>query len=362
EYAIGTVMLNIERDTSFLLVVGSGCLTDLTRYISSRTGIPFISVPTAASMDGYASSGAPMLHGGYKRTIISTHPQAIIADVDVLCQAPYEMTASGFSDTLGKLNSRVDWKLSNIVIGEYYCPYFVEVIDQVVNMCVDNIEGIAQRDPAIMARLMEGLIFSGIGMLVIGNSRPASGSEHSLSHYWEMKALFENRPQHFHGTKVGVGTGVMAKFCEKFFARNPSDVDLADVQARKRPLADLEHDLRRCLGPVGEEIIREVTRTQYLEWEAQKQQIEKLQGSWEEILALQAIEPTFERVFTIQRAAGASILPKEIHVGRDLLREAILHAKEVRSRYTVLRAAETLDWLEEITEEVVNEYPAEEAQ
>ncbi|MDY0094305.1 MAG: sn-glycerol-1-phosphate dehydrogenase [Candidatus Vecturithrix sp.] len=355
EYAIGKVMLDLEADTSFLLVVGSGSLTDLIRYISSRTGIPFVSVPTAASMDGYASTGAPMLQGGFKKTIMSTYPHAIVADVNVFCRAPYELTASGFSDMLGKLTSRVDWKLSQIITGEYYCDYVAELIDGVVRMCVDQIAGIKQGEPEIMARLMEGLILSGIGMLVVGNSRPASGSEHSLSHYWEMKAFLEEKTPHLHGTKVGVATGVIAKFYEKFFTRNPVDVNLAAVRARKHSLEKIEAAIRRNLGRAAEGVV-EVARSIYLSWEEQQQQIKKLQAAWQEIKAIQAITPTFQQVFDIQKAVGASILPHEIEVDRELLRETLLNAKEVRSKYTVLHAAETLGWLEEITDEVVSEY------
>ena len=355
EYAIGKVMLDIDLDTFFLLVVGSGSLTDLVRYISSRTGIPFISVPTAASMDGYASSGAPMLQGGFKRTVLSTHPHAIIADVDVFSQAPYELTAAGFSDMLGKLNSRVDWKMSQIMTGEYYCDFFVELIDDVVKRCIANTTAIRQRDPKAMASLMEGLILSGIAMLVIGNSRPASGSEHSLSHYWEMKAFLDHKTPHLHGKKVGVGTGVMAKFYEKFFTRNPFEIDLADVHARKQPLEEIETAIRRGLGKAADEVVK-VAQSTYLSWEEQEQQIEKLQTLWEDLKRLQAIEPTFKCVRDTQLAVGANIWPQDIGVNRPLLREALLNAKEVRSRYTVLRAAETLGWLEEIVDEVVNEY------
>ncbi|PIE31876.1 hypothetical protein CSA56_17175 [candidate division KSB3 bacterium] len=356
EFAIGKVMLNIEMDTSFLLVVGSGSLTDLTRFISSRSSIPFISVPTAASMDGYASSGAPMLQEGFKRTIISAPPQAIIADIDIIRKAPYDMTASGFSDMLGKLNSRVDWQLSHMLTGEYYCEFFVELIDATLQQCIEDIAGIRQQNPESVTRLMEGQILSGIGMLLIGNSRPASGSEHSLSHYWEMKAFLENKEKHFHGTKVGVGTGVMAKFYEKFFARDPHAIDLADIKQRRQSLDDLEDALRKQLGPVGADIFADVTKPGYLGWKEQQKQIEALQASWEDIKKLQDLEPAFNRVVEIQQAAGASIMPKEVHVDRELLRETILYAKEVRSRYTVLRAAETLGWLEEITDEVVSEY------
>lgn len=355
EYAIGKVMLDLEADTSFLLVVGSGSLTDLIRYISSRTGIPFVSVPTAASMDGYASTGAPMLQDGFKKTIMSTYPHAIVADVNVFCRAPYELTASGFSDMLGKLTSRVDWKLGQMITGEYYCEYFAELIDGVVRMCVEQIAGIKQGEPEIMARLMEGLILSGIGMLVVGNSRPASGSEHSLSHYWEMKAFLEEKTPHLHGTKVGVATGVIAKFYEKFFARNPVDVNLTAVRARKHSLEKIEAAIRLNLGRAAEGVV-EVARSIYLSWEEQQQQIKKLQAAWQEIKALQAITPTFQQVFDIQKAVGASILPHEIEVDRKLLRETLLNAKEVRSKYTVLHAAETLGWLEEITDEVVSEY------
>ena len=358
EYAIGKVMLDIGTDTSFLLVVGSGSLTDLVRYISSRTGIPFISVPTAASMDGYASSGAPMLQGGFKRTIISTHAQAIVADVDVLCQAPYELTASGFSDMIGKLTSRVDWKLSNIMTGEYYCDFFVKLIDDVVQMCIANSTGIRQRKPDIMARLMEGLILSGIGMLVIGNSRPASGSEHSLSHYWEMKAFLERKTPHLHGKKVGVATGVMAKFYERFFARNPFDIDMPAIQARKQRLEDIEASMQRYLGRAAEGVIQ-VARSTYMSWEEQQRHIETLQTSWKDIESLRKLVPTFDRIVKIQQDAGASIMPEDIDVDRALLREALLNAKDVRSRYTVLRAAEMLGWLEEIADEVVSDYAPE---
>jgi len=296
-----------------------------------------------------------MLQDGFKKTIISTHPHAIIADVDVFCQAPYQLTAAGFSDMLGKLTSRVDWKLGQMITGEYYCEYFVELIDGVVKMCVEQIAGIKEGEPEVMARLMEGLILSGIGMLAIGNSRPASGSEHSLSHYWEMKAFLEGKTPHLHGTKVGVATGVMSKFYEKFFAKNPVDVNLAAVRAQKHSLEDIETTIRCNLGRAAEGVV-EVARSIYLPWEEQQQQIEKLQSAWQAIKGLQAIAPTFQHVFDIQQAVGASILPHEIEVDRDLLRETLLNAKEVRGKYTVLRAADTLGWLEEITDEVVSEY------
>ena len=355
EYAIGKVLLEIDGRIDFLLVVGSGCLTDLTRFVATRTGIPFVSVPTAPSMDGYASSGAPMTQDGYKRTLVCRNAQAIVADIDVMSRAPTAMIASGFADTLGKLTSRIDWKLSQIVTGEYYCDFFVDLIDSVVQRCVGDIDGLKARSPVAVATLTEGLVLSGIGMLLIGNSRPASGSEHSLSHYWEMKAALEQRPEYFHGTKVGVATAVMSSFMQKFFARDPGSIDPATLRKKKAPLADVEETLRSGLGPVASGIIEEVTRPEYLSWEAQEKQVEAISRNWREIQSLLPVVPTFERIAQIMRDLQAPFLPAQIDVDARYLRETILNAKEVRSRFTVLRAAETLGWLDEITDEVVRE-------
>ena len=355
EYAAGQVMFDLDVDTDFLVVVGSGSLCDLTRYISSRTGLPFVAVPTAASMDGYASTVAAILQGGFKRTFEAIYPHAILGDIDVLCHAPYEMTVAGFSDLIGKLNSRVDWMLSQIVTGEHYCEFVVDLVNSTVDMCVANTTGIRQRNPTVIVKLIEGLVLSGVGMLIVGNSRPASGSEHHLSHYWEMKSFIERRPQHFHGTKVGVATGVMAKFYEKFFARNPASIDMASVRDRKESPTDWEKRITEHFGPAASGALKQRDQL-YLPWAIQQQQIVAIQNAWDRIMALQALEPSFERIAEIHAAVGVDIHPHAIDVDREYLRETLLNAKDVRPRYSVLRAAETLGWLEEITEEVVNDY------
>ena len=353
EKAVGELMLAMDGDTDFLVVAGSGCLTDLTRFVASRTGVPFVSVATAPSMDGYASSGAPMTHHGHKRTIYCGAPRAIVADVDVLAAAPQPMVASGFSDTIGKLTSRIDWKLSSIARDEYYCPFFVERVNEGVEQAISVATGLRAREPDAIRTLTESLVISGIAMLLVGNSRPASGSEHSLSHYWEMKAAVDRRREFFHGTKVGVATAVVAAFNERFFARDPSSVRVDSVLARRPGIEWWEERLRSSLGDVANGIVAEVTRPQYLSEEALRAEIAGLTERWSEIQRLGADSPTFDEVIGIQREAGAPLYPSAIDVSPEYLRETLLNAKEMRSRYTVLRAAESLGWLEEIADEVV---------
>lgn len=355
EFSVGKVMLEIDHTTSFLLSVGTGCLTDLTRYISSRTGIPFLSVGTAASMDGYASSVAAMHKGHYKTTVPATYPQAIIADIDIFCQAPHHLTAAGFGDLIAKLNSKVEWQLSHLVTGEHYCEFIVNMVDDTVQATIAQAEGIRNHDPAAMTKLAEGLIACGIGMLMVRGSRPASGCEHHLSHYWEMKAMYENRAAHLHGTKVGVATGVIAAFFEKFFARDPRQLDLDDVKQRKESVEAWKADMRARLGTVGELMIA-ANEPFFLNWNAQKRQIERIQEVWDQIQALHAQEPKREEVIALMRSVGGAALPEDVDINAERLREGLLHAKDARIRYSVLRAAETLGWLEDITEEVVADY------
>ena len=111
-----------EAETDVLVAVGSGVITDITRYVASRAGREFVSVPTAASMDGYASSVAAMEFGGMKTTFSATAPVAIFADSATVAAAPPEMTRSGLGDLLGKATARVDWLTSHALYGEPFCP------------------------------------------------------------------------------------------------------------------------------------------------------------------------------------------------------------------------------------------------
>ncbi len=356
EHALGKVLFDFEPGiTAFLLVVGSGSLTDITRMISSRTGVPFVSVATAASMDGYASPVAPLVIGGIKTTIPASIPIAIVADVDVLCKAPYEMTVAGFGDLLGKYNSRTDWRLANLVTGEYHCQQVEDLVSDIVDDCVKQAEQIRKQTPAAIEELTKGLILAGVGMLAIGTSRPASGAEHSLSHYWEIMSLLKDRPAHFHGTKVGISTAIMAKVYKKFFACDPKSIDLDDVKRRKVSIEAWQQQIRDVFGPAAERVIAMQTPF-FLDWEAQKQVIGTIQAKWEEIQALQALELSYEKVAEILKTVGAPVDPQEIGIDADYLRETIRYAKEVRPQYTVFSVIDALGWLDELVEEITAEY------
>lgn len=210
ERTVMQVLLRVSRDTDYLLAVGSGTIHDIVRFVAGKTGKPFVSVPTAASVDGFTSAGAPLILQNVKKTVQAIPPEAVFADTSVLMQAPREMTAAGFGDMVGKITSLADWEVSRDFHDEPFCPLAYAMTSQALERCIRHIRPIAEGKERGIRVLMEALIESGLSMLLIGHSRPASGGEHHVSHMWEMERLHSGEPPLLHGSKVGVSTVIMA--------------------------------------------------------------------------------------------------------------------------------------------------------
>lgn len=210
ERAILQVLVDASPEIDCMIAVGAGTIHDITRFSSFKMGLPFLSVPTAPSVDGFNSKGAPIVLEKVKKTFQTQAPIGLFADVAILVQAPQSMVAAGFADMLGKYTSLADWKFGRLTAGEPYCDAAAEMTQEALALCVDHSEEIAVRDDAGVQYLLTGLIQSGMAMSLFGHSHPASAAEHHLSHYWEMGFLQEERKQLLHGEKVGVACGIIA--------------------------------------------------------------------------------------------------------------------------------------------------------
>ena len=192
-----------DLETDSMVAVGSGVITDITRYVASRMGREFVSVPTAASMDGYASSVAAMEFGGMKTTCPAIAPVAIFADPHAIAGAPLDMTRAGLGDLLGKASASVDWLASHELYGEQYCAEVGRRVTEPLVHAVTHVEDILGGSPAAVSGLLRGLVESGIAMAMVGSSRPASGCEHHASHFWDLLAAHGWRCHAPHGLQVG---------------------------------------------------------------------------------------------------------------------------------------------------------------
>ena len=198
-----------KNNVEVMIACGSGSVHDITRFCAHQYNVDFISYPTAASVDGFVSGVAAMTMHGQKLTYPSSSPVALFAEPDVFCSAPARLTASGVGDMIGKITALFDWQFSNILTGEPLCR---DIFD-VMNEALDEVKHAAENEDAVRSRsfpslIMNGLLLSGLAMQLAGNSRPASGSEHHMSHFWEMH-VYNEPTDALHGEKVGVGTVLM---------------------------------------------------------------------------------------------------------------------------------------------------------
>ncbi|MBK8799898.1 MAG: iron-containing alcohol dehydrogenase [Anaerolineales bacterium] len=138
------VLIAAGSDVRTYIAVGSGTLTDITRFASHRTHSQFISMPTAPSVDGFASIGAPLIVHGVKITVICQAPLALFADINTLANAPQAMIAAGFADMLGKLTSIADWRIGRLLWNEPYDETIAQRTLDAVQICVDNADAIGQ--------------------------------------------------------------------------------------------------------------------------------------------------------------------------------------------------------------------------
>lgn len=197
----------LPPETEVLVAVGSGTIHDITRYCAYQRGIPFVSCPTAASVDGFCSSVAAMTWNGAKKTLTAVAPTFVLADIDIIKKAPIYLARSGFGDMIGKYIALTDWKISNILTGEFYCGRIADMTAQATKAVLDSAEGVLNGEDAAYEKLIYGLLLSGLAMQMMGNSRPASGAEHHISHMIEMEPKgLGAHSEALHGEKVGVGT------------------------------------------------------------------------------------------------------------------------------------------------------------
>ena len=212
EIAVGMLKEKLQPDIDYLIAIGSGTIHDTTRYCANELGIPFISCPTAASVDGFCSTVSAMTWKGYKKTLPGAAPIFVLADINIIKAAPLFLALSGAGDIFGKYTALADWKIAHALTGEYFCPVIEKMTRQAVEAVYHCCRGLKTGEESAFEQLTYALILSGLAMQLMGNSRPASGCEHHISHLIEMgPAAFDFCSDALHGEKVGVGTILAAR-------------------------------------------------------------------------------------------------------------------------------------------------------
>lgn len=230
----------------YILAVGSGSVNDICRMVSYRLGLPYGIVGTAPSMDGYASVVAPLLVGKTKTVYQCSIARHIIIDTAICKDAPYELLTAGVGDMVGKYIAILDWELSAMHTGEYFCRKIADSVLQATKECIDEAYTLSERKAESIEKIVNGLITSGMGIAYSGSSRPASGTEHMIGQTWEIMDLESGRELQLHGHDVGAATFVAISMYKKLY-NETDDMEIKKLIEKYLPAFDRILDLQKTL-------------------------------------------------------------------------------------------------------------------
>ena len=212
---------------------------------------------------------------------------------------------------------------------------------------VHQLDGAKQRRPEAIQGIMDALVLSGIAMSFAGNSRPASGSEHHLSHYWEMTFLFQGRKPILHGTKVGIATIAVIRAYELLLSRS-IDFEAAKALAKEYSPTLWKENMQRSYGPAAPSVIALEEQIEKNSTENRLARLELLKEHWGELKAIARQLPAADTVYSYLYGLGAAVTPMEVGIDKTTFMDSFMAAKELRNRFGLLQILYDLGITEEI--------------
>lgn len=308
-----------------ILSIGSGSCNDICRRAALLSDKEFAIFATAPSMDGFASGTAPITDGNFKTTLPARQPSIIMGDTKILAEAPNELKVSGFGDVLAKYVALTDWRISNLLTGEYYCENVAQLVRNVLKQVTDMAELVTSKDEKTAGKIMEALVLSGLFMKLADSVRPASGTEHIISHFWEIKKLEKGLLSDFHGRKVGVATLYTSRIYYDIISRK--EIAFSNDNTNWE-------DVYSAYGENFRENIEKLNNPTITD----KVDYINLKENWQKICDIVTEElPKPEKIYELLEKAGAARCLKDISVNYDLGLLGLEYHPYMRYRLTLMR-------------------------
>lgn len=339
EHSLGAAIMHYDASAQLIIGVGSGVINDIGKMVAKVAGKPYFIVATAPSMDGYASALSSMERDGLKCSIASKCPDAVIGDLDILKAAPMHMLRSGLGDMLAKYVSICEWRIAQIVCGEYYCEYIADTVRFALKKCVENAPGLLLRDTVAVQAVFEGLVLGGMAMNYATVSRPASGMEHYISHVWDMRGLEFGTPVELHGIQCAIGTLTVAKRYHRLLGLVP-DKEKALAHAKAFSYADWSGRLRTLIGTGAEAMIRLEAKEGKYDASLHARRLERIIENWDTICNIIKEEiPTPQYIEALLRSIGAPVSAEEIGIDPNIEPLVLRATADIRDKYVLSRLA-----------------------
>ena len=352
EKAVGSLVLHYDAKSDIIISIGSGVINDISKIIAYQTNTPYVIVASAAFMDGYAAGSSSMAIDGVKVTVPAKSPDVIIGDINILNGAPIHMAKAGLGDMLAKYVSICEWRLSNLINGEYYCEEVAEFTRQSLRACVNGAKGLLDRNSESMKMLFEGLINCGKAMDYAGCSRPGGGVEHYFSHIWDMRGLDFGTPTSSHGMQVALGTLNTIKCYQELKNITPNR-EKALAYAKNFDFADWSEQLRTFVGKGAEAMIALEAKEKKYDLEKHAARLEVILEKWDDILRIIDEElPSVEEFEAILDSIEAPKTLEAIGLDSSTLAMTLKSTKDIRDKYVLPRLLWDIGELDEVCEKV----------
>lgn len=318
-------IMEAAKDFDGILSIGTGSVNDICRYAAAQTNKAFAIFATAPSMDGFASDSAPLIDNNFKISYACRQPSIVIADTEILAASPTELKAAGYGDILGKYVGIVDWKVANYTVGEYYCENIVNLVRKAVADVVAMTDKITACDPDAAKAVLDSLILTGCAMQLAKSTRPASGSEHVVSHFWEIHKLEKGIWPDFHGKKVGLATLLVVRIYKellKYKSIEPTReaLDLEDVFKHYSP-ANRDEIIGYNVPNPTDEI-----------------DLENFKAHWCDVLdSIENDLPDADKLYDMMVKAGCVTELADANLSPEFALEALRYSPYMRRRITLLR-------------------------
>ena len=358
-YAEWSYLEQVEKhliDTGATAVaVGSGVINDLCKLASHHLKQKYMVVGTAASMDGYTAYGASITFEGNKQTFDCPAPAGIILDPQVAAMAPKDLVASGYSDLIAKIPAGADWMISDTVGSEKIDDFAFHLVQDSLRDALANPDSALKGDVEATQKLADGLIMSGFAMQAIHSSRPASGTEHQFSHFWDMENLCYEGKHVSHGFKVGIGTLVSTACLEYLLKFDMEHLDI-DACIKAWPTWEqMEKNIRTLFDgrPAHMERALVESKGKYTDAEGLRKELTKIVQAWPELkqkIAKQIIP--YAEVEDSLRRIGAPYKPEMIGVTRERLRDTFRFIPFMRNRFTNIDLIYRCGLMDKVEEEL----------
>lgn len=245
-------MGNITNKDALLVAFGGGSVIDAVKLISNELNLSYITVPSTLSNDAIYSPIARLLRDGKKQSFGVKAPLGIIADIDIIRKSPRKLLLAGVGDLVSNASAVKDWRLANMEKGEYINNFAMSLAtlsgNSVMSYTIDDIG-----TDRFIGDLANGLVISGLAMVLANSSRPASGAEHLISH--AVDDLFPTRTT-LHGLQVAWGHLLL----ERDYRQDQDDFEkLRMFFERMKIIEEIEHDLHFSSDEISRIIARAKT-------------------------------------------------------------------------------------------------------